>query len=82
MLSVIKSPVPLLGGLLVAAVLVAVFITVAGPAQSDGFPRTASDHPDLNGIWQALGNAHWDIEPHQARAALALRRWREVLLWE
>ncbi len=25
----------------------------------------------MNGIWQALGNAHWDIEPHLARPALA-----------
>jgi hypothetical protein len=26
----------------------------------------------MNGIWQALGNSHWDIEPHQARAALQM----------
>jgi hypothetical protein len=26
----------------------------------------------LNGIWQALGNAHWDIEPHAARASLQM----------
>ncbi len=36
-------------------------------------PETASGKPDLNGIWQALGNAHWDIEPHEARAALAMQ---------
>ena len=29
-------------------------------------PRTPDGHPDLNGIWQALGSAHWDIEPHAA----------------
>ena len=23
--------------------------------------------PDLNGIWQALGTAHWDLEGHAAR---------------
>ena len=23
--------------------------------------------PDLNGIWQALGTAHWDVEGHAAR---------------
>ncbi len=22
--------------------------------------------PDLNGIWQALGTAHWNLEPHEA----------------
>ena len=31
-------------------------------------PRTAEGRPDLNGIWQALGTADWDIEAHQARA--------------
>ena len=28
---------------------------------------------DLNGLWQALGNAHWDIEPHSARPALQMQ---------
>ena len=37
-------------------------------AQSDGYraPRTAEGTPDLNGIWQAINTAHWDIEPHGA----------------
>jgi hypothetical protein len=30
-------------------------------------------HPDLNGVWQTMNNAGWDIEPHAARAALQLR---------
>ena len=29
-------------------------------------PRTASGHPDLNGFWQALTTAHWDLEAHEA----------------
>jgi hypothetical protein len=36
-------------------------------------PRAADGHPDLNGIWQALNEANYDIEPHSARAAMALR---------
>jgi hypothetical protein len=36
-------------------------------------PRAADGHPDLNGIWQALNTANYDIEPHVARAAMALR---------
>lgn len=36
-------------------------------------PRTPTGRPDMNGIWQALGNHHWDIERHQARAALEFR---------
>ena len=46
---------------------------VAGNAQRGAIPRTASGKPDMNGIWQALGNAHYDIEPHAASAAMAWR---------
>jgi hypothetical protein len=30
-------------------------------------PRAADGHADLNGIWQALNTAHWDIQDHAAR---------------
>ena len=29
-------------------------------------PRTGDGKPDLNGIWQVLNTAHWNIEPHAA----------------
>jgi len=29
--------------------------------------RTADGKPDLNGIWQAVGSAHWNLQDHQAR---------------
>ncbi len=29
-------------------------------------PMLADGTPDFNGIWQALGSANWDIEPHAA----------------
>src|SRR5436309_1661041 len=29
-------------------------------------PRTPDRKPDLNGIWQVLGTAHWNIEAHSA----------------
>ena len=51
----------------------AAFLPVSGNAQRGTIPRTASGNPDMNGIWQALGNAHYDIEPHAARGALAWR---------
>ena len=33
-------------------------------------PRTAEGRPDLNGIWQALNTASYDLEAHAARPAL------------
>jgi len=46
---------------------------VSAAAQTAEIPRTQDGKPDMNGIWQALGNAHWDIEPHAARAALQMQ---------
>ena len=37
-------------------------------------PRAADGHPDLNGIWQALNTANYDIQTHTARPAMQLRQ--------
>ena len=39
----------------------------AGQAQPYRAPRTLDGKPDLNGIWQAMGTANWDIEAHEAK---------------
>ena len=43
----------------------------AAPARSAATtyraPRTADGHPNLNGIWQALNTAEFDIQPHDAK---------------
>lgn len=31
-------------------------------------PETLGGHPNLNGIWQALNSAHWNLEAHNAEA--------------
>jgi hypothetical protein len=42
------------------------------PAMAAGIPRL-NGKPDLNGVWQALNTANWDLEAHMARPALAMR---------
>ena len=51
---------------LVAALWLGVMPTV-GQAQAYKAPRTADGKPDLNGIWEALNTANWDIQDHAAR---------------
>src|SRR5262245_8090131 len=35
-------------------------------------PRTADGKPNLNGIWQALNEANWDLEAHAASQGVVL----------
>ena len=58
-----------------AAVLITSWIGVpltaqrGAPATAPVRPaRTADGHPNLSGIWQALGTAHWNLEDHSASA--------------
>ena len=55
-------------GVAVAGVVAVLLLTVQGVAGQQGYraPRTADGNPDLNGIWQALGSAHYNLEGHAA----------------
>src|ERR1022692_3506585 len=46
-----------------------------GPLAGQAYhaPRGPNGKPDLNGIWQALNEANYDLEGHMARPAMALR---------
>jgi hypothetical protein len=41
-------------------------IPIPGEFPEYSAPRTADDKPDLNGIWQAVNTANWDLEAHAA----------------
>ena len=62
----------LMGSIMVAAVFAFAPIPAAGQApaattQAYVAPRTPNDQPDLQGIWQVLNSAAWDIQAHPAR---------------
>jgi len=49
-----------------AGCLIIVAIPAAGQGQAYRAPRTADGKPNLNGIWQSINEANWDIEGHAA----------------
>src|SRR5262249_34509711 len=61
----------------VSAIVAAICLTVTtGHAQQAGgrgqgapyrAPRAADGHADLNGVWQAMNTANWDLQDHPAR---------------
>src|SRR5438309_25737 len=53
-------------GVVMAAALCLAVTTASGQAPAYRAPRTGDGRPNLNGIWQALNTAYWDIEAHAA----------------
>jgi len=43
-------------------------VPASGQATAYQGPRTPDGKPDLNGIWQAVNTANWDLQAHAARA--------------
>ena len=54
----------------IGTVVVLALCSASAGAQSPRYrgPRTKDGRPDLNGIWQALNTANWDLMPHAAQA--------------
>ncbi|HEY3158381.1 MAG TPA: hypothetical protein VGJ78_05420 [Vicinamibacterales bacterium] len=51
-----------------AAFAAAAFVATAAAAQTATYdpPKTADGQPDIQGIWQVLNTAAWDLEDHSA----------------
>jgi hypothetical protein len=45
---------------------------VARAAEPYKAPRTAEGKADLNGVWQAVNTANWDLQEHAARTGLVV----------
>ena len=58
-----------------SSAVAAIFALGVGPLAGQPYraPRAPDGKPDLNGIWQALNEANYDLEGHMARPAMALR---------
>ena len=57
-----------LTGLLLAEISILAQAGRGGAAQAPAYraPRTKDAKPNLNGVWQAITEANWNIEPHSA----------------
>jgi hypothetical protein len=68
--SVLK--VSVVAGVVAATFALASSPAVTGQARTSTIPRV-NGKPDMNGIWQAINTANWDIQAHGAKPALAMR---------
>ena len=48
-------------------------VLAAQPVTAQDLPRLSDGRPDMNGIWQVLNEANYDLEPHNARHSMQLR---------
>lgn len=51
-----------------ASTLCAILVTAAIGTAAGQVPKAYDGHPDLSGIWQAMGTADWDLEDHAPEA--------------
>ncbi len=72
MIPMLNRSRPLAWTVLLAMALVCLRSDALGQDSEYAAPRLADGRPDLNGIWQALNEANWNLEPHAASPSVLL----------
>ncbi|MGE3179548.1 MAG: hypothetical protein AB7O32_18895 [Vicinamibacterales bacterium] len=72
-----RQPLRTVLGAAAGAALVGIGILTIAPVsgqapQTYKAPRAADGHADLNGVWQALNTANYDLQTHPAKPAMAM----------
>ncbi len=57
-----------------AALALATVGSVQVLAQDSMEMERIGDHPNINGVWQVMNSANWNVEPHSAAANPLARR--------
>jgi len=57
---------------LVAGLTLGMIVPAFGQAGTYKGPRTPDGKPNLNGIWQTMNSANWDLAAHAAKASLVV----------
>ena len=69
-----KHPVVVVAAAVAVAIAALTSLDIAGqapaPAPAYRAPRTPAGHPDLQGIWQAVNTAVWNIQDHPAQLGI------------
>lgn len=56
-----------------ATAMIWALLLLANTSGADEIPRRPDGKPDLNGVWQVLNSANYDLLAHSARAAMAMQ---------
>jgi hypothetical protein len=68
-----SKKIPSVTKCVIVCALLAILTIPAAAQTAYRAPRAPDGKPDLNGIWQTMNEANYDLEGHTARPAMALR---------